>query len=64
MEVSTSAARNELLQFTAAAEGHPDNVAPCIYGGFQLCYKPTSLDDTMAVGSNCNADAGGTWATA
>ena len=58
-DVSTSAARNELLQFTAAAEGHPDNVAPCIYGGFQLCYKPTSLEDTMAVGSNCNADAGG-----
>mmetsp|Transcript_46255 Transcript_46255/g.148516 ORF Transcript_46255/g.148516 Transcript_46255/m.148516 type:complete len:374 (-) Transcript_46255:71-1192(-) len=26
----------ELLQIAAAIEGHPDNAAPCIYGGFQL----------------------------
>jgi len=26
----------ELLQIATALEGHPDNVAPCIYGGFQL----------------------------
>mmetsp|Transcript_70927 Transcript_70927/g.148367 ORF Transcript_70927/g.148367 Transcript_70927/m.148367 type:complete len:370 (+) Transcript_70927:96-1205(+) len=26
----------ELLQIATAIEGHPDNVAPCIYGGFQL----------------------------
>jgi len=26
----------ELLQIATDIEGHPDNVAPCIYGGFQL----------------------------
>lgn len=26
----------ELLQIATEIEGHPDNVAPCIYGGFQL----------------------------
>lgn len=26
----------ELLQIATNIEGHPDNVAPCIYGGFQL----------------------------
>mmetsp|Transcript_3305 Transcript_3305/g.7809 ORF Transcript_3305/g.7809 Transcript_3305/m.7809 type:complete len:371 (-) Transcript_3305:113-1225(-) len=26
----------ELLQIATGIEGHPDNVAPCIYGGFQL----------------------------
>jgi len=26
----------ELLQIATQIEGHPDNVAPCIYGGFQL----------------------------
>lgn len=28
--------QEELLQIATALEGHPDNVAPCIYGGFQL----------------------------
>ena len=48
-DVTTSKARNILLQETAALEGHPDNVAPCIYGGFQLCYTPRSLESTMEI---------------
>ncbi|KAF0774404.1 hypothetical protein AaE_001896 [Aphanomyces astaci] len=28
--------KEELLQLAANIEGHPDNVAPCIYGGLQL----------------------------
>lgn len=28
--------RNELLQFATDIEGHPDNVAPAIYGGFTV----------------------------
>ncbi|OQR80987.1 homoserine kinase [Achlya hypogyna] len=28
--------KEELLQIAAGIEGHPDNVAPCIYGGLQL----------------------------
>ncbi|KAH9090027.1 hypothetical protein Ae201684P_014782 [Aphanomyces euteiches] len=28
--------KEELLQLAADIEGHPDNVAPCIYGGLQL----------------------------
>lgn len=28
--------RKELLQFATAIEGHPDNVAPAIYGGFTI----------------------------
>jgi len=29
----------ELLQLANEIEGHPDNVAPAIYGGIQLCYN-------------------------
>lgn len=29
----------ELLQAIAKFEGHPDNAAPALYGGIQLCYK-------------------------
>jgi len=29
----------QLLQLAAAIEGHPDNVAPAIYGGLQLGVK-------------------------
>ena len=28
--------KEELLQIAAGIEGHPDNVAPAIYGGIQL----------------------------
>lgn len=28
--------QEELLQLAAGIEGHPDNVAPCMYGGMQL----------------------------
>ena len=28
--------RHELLQFANEIEGHPDNVAPAIYGGFTI----------------------------
>ena len=31
--------RDELFEMAAEMEGHPDNVAPCIYGGFHMAYK-------------------------
>ena len=27
----------DLLQMAAEIEGHVDNIAPCIYGGMQVC---------------------------
>eukprot|EP00614_Pseudopedinella_elastica_P016621 CAMPEP_0172645888 /NCGR_PEP_ID=MMETSP1068-20121228/239958_1 /TAXON_ID=35684 /ORGANISM="Pseudopedinella elastica, Strain CCMP716" /LENGTH=474 /DNA_ID=CAMNT_0013460137 /DNA_START=232 /DNA_END=1655 /DNA_ORIENTATION=- len=33
----------ELLQLANEIEGHPDNVAPAIYGGIQLCYGMEAL---------------------
>jgi homoserine kinase len=36
MEGSSEASNEELLQLATAIEGHPDNVAPAIYGGVQL----------------------------
>ncbi len=30
--------REELLRFAAELEGHPDNVAPALYGGFTVSY--------------------------
>lgn len=38
--------RRELLQFAAAIEGHPDNVAPAIFGGF-------TISTTMRSGVEC-----------
>eukprot|EP00793_Prasinoderma_coloniale_P007121 PRCOL_00006973-RA len=35
-DVSKPNVRRDLLQLAADAEGHPDNVAPAIYGGFQI----------------------------
>ena len=35
-DVSKPNVRLQLLQLAADAEGHPDNVAPAIYGGFQI----------------------------
>jgi len=32
----SAANSEELLQIAAGLEGHPDNVGPCIYGGFQI----------------------------
>ena len=34
-DLSTPATKKLLLQLAADEEGHPDNVAPAIYGGFQ-----------------------------
>ncbi|CAD7928037.1 unnamed protein product [Amoebophrya sp. A25] len=34
----------ELLQLACEIEGHPDNVAPCIYGGMQLGYSITAAE--------------------
>jgi homoserine kinase len=31
--------KEELLQLATSIEGHPDNVAPCIYGGIQLSVR-------------------------
>ena len=35
-DLSAPQTKQLLLQLAADAEGHPDNVAPCIYGGMQL----------------------------
>ncbi len=34
--------RDELLQFAAEIEGHPDNVAPALYGGFTVSFTDAS----------------------
>jgi homoserine kinase len=31
--------RDELLQLAAAMEGHPDNVAPCLFGGLTVAWR-------------------------
>ena len=38
-ELKLSSRQEDLLQLIAELEGHPDNAAPAIYGGAQLCYK-------------------------
>ncbi|CAL6428756.1 unnamed protein product [Bathycoccus prasinos] len=35
-DVSTARARRDLLNLACEVEGHPDNVAPAIFGGFQI----------------------------
>ena len=37
-DMSTPATKKLLLQLAAEAEGHADNVAPAIYGGFQIAF--------------------------
>merc|ERR1719313_717596 len=37
-DLSTPATK-QLLQLAADEEGHPDNVAPAIYGGFQIAFR-------------------------
>ena len=39
-----------LLQLAADAEGHPDNVAPAIYGGFQVSINTGKQWVTQAIG--------------
>jgi homoserine kinase len=36
LDIKAPQTRQLLLQLSADAEGHPDNVAPAIYGGFQV----------------------------
>jgi len=38
-DLSTPATKKLLLQLAADEEGHPDNVAPAIYGGFQVSLR-------------------------
>ena len=38
-DLSTPATKKLLLQLAADEEGHPDNVAPAIYGGFQVAFR-------------------------
>ena len=35
-DVSTAKSKRDLLNLACEVEGHPDNVAPAIYGGFQI----------------------------
>lgn len=45
-----SAVPEELLQLATEMEGHPDNVAPAIYGGIQLCMSlPFNPDSAQRV---------------
>ena len=41
-DLSTPATKKLLLQLAADEEGHPDNVAPAIYGGFQARSRETA----------------------
>jgi homoserine kinase len=38
-DMSTAATKKLLLQMAAEEEGHADNVAPAIYGGFQIAFN-------------------------
>merc|ERR1719247_1160940 len=38
-DMSTPATKKLLLQMAAEEEGHADNVAPAIYGGFQIAFQ-------------------------
>jgi homoserine kinase len=38
-DVTTPANKKLLLQMAANEEGHADNVAPAIYGGFQIAFN-------------------------
>lgn len=38
-DLSSPATKKLLLQLAAEEEGHADNVAPAIYGGFQIAFR-------------------------
>jgi homoserine kinase len=48
-------AKEEIYEHAVRLEGHPDNVAAALYGGFVVCPAPTSADDAPAPGT---AEAG------
>lgn len=41
--------RDEILQLSAEIEGHPDNVAPCIFGGFTASMKSGDVFHTISL---------------
>jgi len=49
-DMSTPATKKLLLQLAAEEEGHADNVAPAIYGGFQIAFDSQSQWITQRVG--------------
>jgi len=48
-DMSTPATKKLLLQLAAEEEGHADNVAPAIYGGFQIAFRSTGQWITQRV---------------
>jgi len=48
-DMSTPATKKLLLQLAAQEEGHADNVAPAIYGGFQIAFNANSQWITQRV---------------
>jgi homoserine kinase len=49
-DMSTPATKKLLLQLAATEEGHADNVAPAIYGGFQIAFNTEEQWITQRVG--------------
>ena len=49
-DMSTPATKKLLLQLAAEEEGHADNVAPAIYGGFQIAFNTDEQWITQRVG--------------
>ena len=49
-DMSTPATKKLLLQLAAEEEGHADNVAPAIYGGFQIAFRAEEQWITQRVG--------------
>ena len=48
-DMSTPATKKLLLQLAAEEEGHADNVAPAIYGGFQIAFATNNQWITQRV---------------
>ena len=48
--------KEELLQLACDIEGHPDNVAPCIWGGYNLAFMITARIDGLRSASSCTTD--------
>ena len=46
-DVSTARARRDLLNLACEVEGHPDNVAPAIFGGFQIALSDERMDHEL-----------------
>ena len=53
-DVSTARARRDLLNLACEVEGHPDNVAPAIFGGFQIALS----DENEWITSSVNIPEG------